>query len=192
MSGSWSDNYKNATTFYVATSKQLPGLIKIGITKNHDSRLRNLNSHKLGNVDDWCYQYLIKLNIGNAGIFETKILSKLKNYCYPLMYFCKSSNEYSKEVVKANLDEVIEHCYQCLISSGYTELEIIRMAKSCNSSRNMWLTNKLKEYRRSNIPYPLVPLAKRIWIEFGILPNCKIGGAALDKKSNNKKLVCKI
>ncbi|GAA05651.1 hypothetical protein I3271_10280 [Photobacterium leiognathi] len=176
----WSLNYKNAHTFYIAVSPSYPELIKVGITKGATKRLINLNSHKLGDVDDWSYKCLIKLGVGKAGPFETNILSRLKQYSYPLEYYSKSKDETSKEVLKTNLINVLNNFCSILHEHGYSIFEIYGVIQTCANSDESIL-NKYREelmnFRQQNIPFPLVPLAERIWVEYGILPTFHIGGS---------------
>ncbi len=176
----WSVNYKSAHTFYIATSPSLPKLIKVGITKSATSRLKNLNSHKLGGVDDWAYKCLIKLGVGKAGPFETKILAQLKMYAFPLEYHCKSDEEVSKEVVQTSLLDVVKSCHSTLIANGYSEVEAYGFIQVCANSDASLLGEyraEMIEFRRQNIPFPLAPLATRIWEEFGVLPTFHIDGS---------------
>ncbi|WP_264876018.1 GIY-YIG nuclease family protein [Vibrio agarivorans] len=172
-------NYRNAHTFYIAVSPSYPNLVKVGVTKGVTSRLRNLNSHNLGGVNNWEFKAILKLGVGKAGEFETKVLSHFSNHVHPLIYESKSDRELSVEVLELSLLRVIQGCRSALVSLGYSERETYALLESCVESDldlRREYHHDLMEYRRTNVPFELKPLAMRIWVEFSVLPTIDVNG----------------
>lgn len=76
--------YDNRGEIYVAKSSQI-ALIKIGVAKDHQERLRTLNSHGYGGATDWDVYFYCETN--NAGRVEFLAQQSLKKYCVTRSYF---------------------------------------------------------------------------------------------------------
>lgn len=69
---------------YVANSSQSP-LIKVGVAQECKERLRTLNSHGYGGVNDWNIYFYYEVN--NAGLVEFIAQQTLKQYRVARQYF---------------------------------------------------------------------------------------------------------
>ena len=76
--------YDDRGEVYVAFSSDA-GLVKIGVAKKHQERMRTLNSHGYGGATDWCVCYYYETI--NAGRIEFMAHQKLNPYRVTKSYF---------------------------------------------------------------------------------------------------------
>lgn len=166
------ENYKNATVFYVMHSKYLDK-VKIGITKNLDSRYKSLNSHKLGGAID--FRIVTSVNLGgDAGPFETRMLQELQNYVVPTAYESKSERTTSKELLDVNIEQVIRAGEKLL--KAYAPAKICEFISCRDLHRSdLWAnlpeTRALQDMKRNyQPPMRMSKLATLIWERHGVIP----------------------
>ncbi|MFH0293880.1 GIY-YIG nuclease family protein [Vibrio alginolyticus] len=112
----WRTNYRNATIFYVAYSESLK-IVKIGITKNLEQRIKILNIHLLGGADNFELVSSAQLD-KEAGPFETLMLRRLQQYVQHIDFEGKSEDTTSKEALDVSIETVIKTGAQLLFNQN--------------------------------------------------------------------------
>ncbi len=183
----WRTNYRNATIFYVAYSESLK-IVKIGITKNLEQRMKNLNTHRLGGVEDFRVVSWVQLD-KEAGPFETLMLRHLQQYVKHIEFEGKSEETTSKEALKATIELVIKTGAQLLLKENPVALF---QFVSCIDyhRRNLWCNSATTETLRGIrakfiLPIRMTELAKHLWIQHGVIPSIEAQSCVvvLDKAS---------
>ncbi|WP_318399782.1 GIY-YIG nuclease family protein [Photobacterium leiognathi] len=168
----WSQNYHEATTFYIARSKEAD-IIKIGITKNIKSRIKNLNSHKLGGVEDFKIVTSVELGKTQAGEFETAMLKIFKQHKTYTDFQSKSEDTYSNETLRVPVIDLVLAGEALLKGRSKETLEFV----SCREhhKQDLWGkdkdTHKLREIRSK---YTIVnsnhKIVDYLWVNHGVIP----------------------
>ena len=134
------------------------------------SRINNLNSHKLGGVDDFIIITSVHLGKDNAGQFETSMLQKFKKTNEA--YECKSENTYSKETIDAKIQDVIQIGARLLKPYSRELFEFI----SCREYHKHDLfgesdtTKALRKIKEKHIPDIMnTSHLSYLWIEHGVI-----------------------
>ncbi|HIF9398711.1 TPA: GIY-YIG nuclease family protein [Photobacterium damselae] len=168
----WSYNYHEAEIFYIFKSKKT-GIIKIGITKNLESRLKNLNSHKLGGASDFSIVTSVHLGKNEAGPFETEMLNSFKSKKNYVKFQCKSEDTYSNETLNIPITDLIKRGE--ILLKGDTKK--IREFISCREHhrQNLWSkdpeTEELREIKRKYSISNTSEMINYLWEEHGVLLN---------------------
>ncbi|PSU86963.1 hypothetical protein C0W42_18540 [Photobacterium kishitanii] len=168
----WRQNYHEATTFYIASSKETD-IIKIGITQNIGSRIKSLNSHKLGGVEDFKIITSVELGKTKAGEFETAMLSTFKQYKTYINFQSKSEETYSNETLRVSIVDLILAGEALLQGKLKETLEFV----SCREhhKQDLWGrdkdTHKLREIRNKytleNSNHKIIDY---LWVNHGVIP----------------------
>lgn len=104
--------YKEATYLYIAYSNR-SHLFKMGITKNTQDRLRNLNSHRPDDSGDWKYVGYVKIGSKITGIIESQTATSLKQFNIHRPFGGKKG--YCRELYSCPLSVILEYLHYRLL-----------------------------------------------------------------------------